>query len=279
MLRAIFVSNKLHWFMKSVEKFRFDSVAVFVHESDREKYRTAVTSLPFHVDVVPHAVPHVPNGQTLLGKIRFHAWEWLQEQMLSADIGWMADDDAKTIRYAKRGYKYSNGDQGFAPAPPNIFYREINRVAKAARYGGFPAFTHNFNARGHNGYDPNKPFKAKANWNGFVGFFKDSPNPFDPRTTIQDGEDYVAAYNLVEQCNFLPVLQHTGLTIEFDFVAEKYFSGRRAERVVNRFPELAYVSTNNITGVPHPRLIKTEEKRLKAGMSDEFKTIRKARSS
>lgn len=273
---AVFISNRPFRFAKSVNLFKgLRKIYVFAHENQQRDFEAALedAECDFPVEFLPHNIPDRPDGLPPLGAIRYHALNRVQSRMGRTDIGWMADDDATIIRYAQPGKSYPGASgqpkQSYRKADPQVVQREIVRLARAAREYSFPYFTHLYNARGNNGYDPKSPFQACPNWNGFFGFFKASPNPFDP--TVGDGEDYDAAYRMVRALKTLPILRHNGLTIEFEFVKEKYQSGRRAQWVVSRYPEIAHVSTNCVTKVPYPSIQKKVRNNLKQTVLAEFR--------
>ena len=196
-LWTVFISNRPDKFVRSVRLFcegSQDRAIVFVHENQKEAFQAAIeeAALPFAIDVWTHNVSKRADGKPPLGAIRYHAFSRVKQAMGLRDIAWMADDDAKSIRFTKPGQLMENGiDHSYKIVGPKIFRRELLRVAKVARENNFWFFTHIMNLQPHNAYNPKRELRACSSWNAFFGFFKTSPNTFD--TSMGDGEDYDAA--------------------------------------------------------------------------------------
>jgi len=277
-LWTIFISNRPDRFVKSVRLFcdtaQQDHTIVFVAENQRADFQAAIeeAALPFAVEIWPHNVPKRQDGKPPLGAIRYYAFQRVQQAMGRRDIAWMADDDAKNIRFTKPGQMMPNGrNQSYRTASSEIFRRELLKVAMAAREKGFWYFTHIMNMQPHNGYNPKRIFRACCSWNAFFGFFKTSPNTFD--ITVGDGEDYDAAYQAVRRAGTLPILRHYGLSIDFEFVRNKYTDGARIENLQKRYPELEIVEDihGKKKGMPFPRFSRKKLNELKATVLTDFR--------
>jgi hypothetical protein len=272
----VFISNRPDKFVKSVRLFggqKEDKIIVFVSETQKKEFQAAIESaaLPFLVQVWTHCVKPRPDKKPPLGAIRYHAFNRVQQAMGMRDFAWMADDDAKNIRWTKPGQLMGNGrDHSYTIATPKVFRREMVRVAVAARENSFWYFTHIMNLQPHNGYNPDRELRACSSWNAFFGFFKTSPNTFN--VTIGDGEDYDAAYQAVRQSGTLPILRHYGLGIDFEFVRNKYVDGGRITVLQKAYPELDIVSDihGKKKGMPFPHFSRKKLNELKATVVPEF---------
>lgn len=276
-LWTIFISNRPDKFVRSVRLFlsdRKDRVIVFVSENQKDDFIAAIeeAALPFVIEVWTHNVPKRTDGKPPLGAIRYHAFNRVQQAMGLRDIAWMADDDAKNIRWTKPGQLMANGkDHSYTIASPEIFRRELLRLAKTARENNFWFFTHIMNLQPHNSYNPNRELRACSSWNAFFGFFKSSPNTFD--ISMADGEDYDAAYRAVRQAGTLPILRHYGLGIDFEFVRNKYVDGDRICLLKDRYPELDIVADihGKKKGMPFPHFSRKKLNELKATVLSDFR--------
>jgi hypothetical protein len=199
----------------------FSRVILMVHQSQLEEFETFFQS---KMDPMPeiwtHSIPPRADGQAPMGAIRYYSMEKARRVLHGDAYAILVDDDLLTPRLY-RGTTNNTG-HSFLLATPKEVRREITLLATEARYL-FPYFTCSFNARGHNGFQAGRPYRAVWKWSGIFGFFKSSLNPFDLHCGI--GADVLAAASAVLVKKSFQVLQCERLVTEFRFESDKYHAG------------------------------------------------------
>jgi len=217
---------------KSLPLFdHFDYLYLYVHVDQRHEFQDELDKLKLNARIVVHGHERV-GGKTPMGALRHHPMRLLQAWMQASDLAVVSDDDVEPgkIRLADGtrrefapgsecrcslcpGYRFLTIDSG-------AFAGEVASLAAEARNGGFPYFTGSFNGQAHGPYRPYRVFRAQTSWSGMFGFFKDSPNVFDPAFPL--GADYAAQAQLIAQTHRKAVLAHTGLLMDYGINTAAY---------------------------------------------------------
>lgn len=275
-LVGFMLSNRPDTALATVKHYAaFDRLYIFAHEKQTMDFEAAwqeYATENANVEIIYHNIEPI-GGQPPFGAIRFHLFQKAQAIIGRRDFAVMVDDDLKMPRWAEPGKFQDTGAQSYPQASPEIFRRELLAVGCEARKSGFHFFTGIPNARAHNGYRADEPFKAVWRFSQLLGFFKNSPNPFNPRVCA--GEDYAAACKLVDSLGTLPFLEHRGLVPEYKIVSSKY---RKADDPRNVFllglqKQHPWIKLNNnyLSGVIAPKIDKKFLNQLKRTISGDYK--------
>ena len=271
---AFMLSNRPDAAMASATRYAaFDRLYIYAHEQQKADFEAAYQETTLsNVEFLYHNIR--PLGkQPAFGAIRFHLMRAAQAAMGRRDFAVMVDDDIKAPRWAQPGQLRGGGAQSYPIASSEIFRRELIRVAQVARSTKFYFFTGVPNAMSHNGYRPESPFKAVWRFSQLLGFFHDSPNPFDVR--VGPGEDYAAACRLVDLLGTLPFLEHRGLVPELQIISSKYRNPSDPRnvflsRLQKQYPWLE-LNNNYRSGVIAPRMNRRFLNALKTTVAKEYR--------
>jgi len=254
----VVASNRPYKFALSLSKLPIHGAryVAYVHESDRAAFENMLETSKLigkrRVEIVTHNWSN-ENGVPF-GKLRYHGYALCQELMSTDDIGFLLDDDLKAPRGVSKRLKRKHRDGtpndkywSFPIEPIHVIQRELKRLARLARREGFDYFTTSFNADGKCGLKIDTPFKPTFGWSGCLGFFKESPNPFDADFGV--GADAEAQMHVLDKCGEFNVLKHNGLVFEFQINSKDYARGglrdrqRNLEEIVRRYPEWARITS------------------------------------
>ena len=258
-LVGFMLSNRPDTALATVQHYTaFDKLYIYAHEKQMPDFEAAwqeYATTDVEVEFLYHNIEKV-NIQPPFGAIRYHLLQKAKTLIGRRDLAVMVDDDLKQPRWAEPGNYQDSGAQSYPVASPAIFREELLKVGHAGLKANFPFVTGIPNARAHNGYKADQPFKAVWRFSQLLGFFRHSPNPFDPK--IGAGEDYAASCHLVETLNTLPFLEHRGLVPEFEIIASKYQKPSDPRNVFLRALQKQHpwieIGNNYLSGVIAPRI-------------------------
>jgi len=228
---------------------------IFCHERDAPAFRIALRRHGMELPVFTHCICST-DGSVPFGALRHASMELARKHMTCTNFGLLLDDDLLAIRFATS--RRADGTWQFLKMSAELFMMEVQRLVSITAESGKPYFTGSFNADKKSGYDSEHPVRTgNGTWNGILGFFKNSPNPFDKE--FSQGADGEAQCRIRTILVDDAVMKHWGLVFAFAIDSAAYAKGgardrvKNLEEIVRRYPTKARI-INQVKGNKAPIL-------------------------